>query len=432
VRGAESTSRWQLLVGLFLLTGLVETIGFSHYLTYNFSLLEGFGLEPTAVRQWVGILGSLSFLLGLPLAPFWGTWADRYSRKLIITRSALVEAAFFTLIGLSRDLPQLLASASLAGLVLGNTGVMFAVLSETAPRHRVGLALAITGAAGPLGFAVGPLLGGLLINGFTLGGWTFAGLSLRSLLIGDGILSLVMGLAVITLFREAPRPRTTGGSVLAQVRAAIGLVPRSPVLRSLFLVAVLGYVGQRLSTAYMPLFIKQLYGGADLERVIGLIVGTGSAALGLLAPVWGLAGDRAGHARLFAAPIAGAALGLAVLAMAHTLEQVTVAWVVLGCLQAGINPLFYTLVATRTPEGQRSTVLAFSYVPLYIGGLIGPGLGALLAGWGVPTQGLFLLGAIALASGAAVAWGLRHAPAAPAAQIMADPPQSPQTPDPTA
>lgn len=124
------TSRWQLLVALFLLTGLVETIGFSHYLTYNFRLLEGFGLGPTAVKQWVGILGSLSFLLGLPLAPFWGTWADRYSRKLIITRSALIEAAFFALIGLSRDLPQLLSSASLAGLVLGNTGVMFAVLSE--------------------------------------------------------------------------------------------------------------------------------------------------------------------------------------------------------------------------------------------------------------------------------------------------------------
>lgn len=422
------TSRWQLLVALFLLTGLVETIGFSHYLTYNFRLLEGFGLGPTAVKQWVGILGSLSFLLGLPLAPFWGTWADRYSRKLIITRSALIEAAFFALIGLSRDLPQLLASASLAGLVLGNTGVMFAVLSECAPRRRVGLALAVTGAAGPLGFAVGPLLGGLLINGFSLGAWTFPGISLRALLVGDGILSLIMGLAVIALFHEAPRPRATSVPVLAQVRAAVGLVPRSPVLRSLFLVAVLGYVGQRLSTAYMPLFIQQLYAGADLERVIGLIVGTGSAVLGLLAPVWGMAGDRAGHARLFAAPVAGTAAALVVLALAGTLEQVAIVWVVLGCLQAGINPLFYTLVATRTPEGQRSTVLAFAYVPLYIGGLIGPGLGALLAGLGVPTQGLFLLGAVALGLGAALAWTLRAAPAAPPAHVKADPPQSPQTP----
>ena len=40
-----------------------------------------------------------------------------------------------------------------------------------------------------------------------------------------------------------------------------------------------------------------------------------------------------------------------------------VVWVLVGCLQAGINPLFYTLLATRTPDAHRSTVLAFSYVP---------------------------------------------------------------------
>ena len=396
---------------LFFLAGLIETVGFSHYLNYNFRLLQEFGLNAAEVRQWVGILGSLTFLLGLPLAPFWGTWADRYSRKLIITRSALIEAAFFTMIALSHSLPQLLASASLAGFVLGNTGVMFAVMSEVAPKNRVGLSLALTGAASPLGFAVGPLMGGLLINGITLGHFSFTGISLRSLLMLDGTLSLLAGLALIALFHEPPHLRVESGeSILHQVWSAISAVLRSPILGTLFSVAVMGYMGQRLMTSYLPLFVAKMHTGPGLERVIGLIAGTSSAALGLLAPVWGAAGDRVGHARLFPVSVAGASVAFVALSLTHTLGQLAVVWVILGALQAGINPLFYTMVASHTPESQRSTVLAFAYVPLYLGGIIGPAIGAELARLNLPVQSCALVAALVLAAAtvAAARSGIRR------------------------
>jgi MFS family permease len=50
------------------------------------------------VAVTVGLLSAASLLVGLPLVPFWGAWADRYSRKLIIVRSAVVEALLFLLI----------------------------------------------------------------------------------------------------------------------------------------------------------------------------------------------------------------------------------------------------------------------------------------------------------------------------------------------
>ena len=38
---------------------------------------------------------ALIFVVGMPLVPLWGVWADKYSRKAVVVRSALVEAVVF-------------------------------------------------------------------------------------------------------------------------------------------------------------------------------------------------------------------------------------------------------------------------------------------------------------------------------------------------
>ena len=50
----------------------------------------------------VGFLSTAAFIAGLPLVPFWGAWADRYSRKAIIVRSAAVETVLFLLLSAGR------------------------------------------------------------------------------------------------------------------------------------------------------------------------------------------------------------------------------------------------------------------------------------------------------------------------------------------
>ena len=62
----------------------------------------------------------------MPLVPLWGAWADKYSRKVVIVRSALVEAVVFAGVALAREPWQLALSMLLIGFQLGNTGVMLA------------------------------------------------------------------------------------------------------------------------------------------------------------------------------------------------------------------------------------------------------------------------------------------------------------------
>ena len=44
--------------------------------------------------------------MGAPLVPLWGVWADKYSRKAVIVRSALVEAVVFALAALAALLAE--------------------------------------------------------------------------------------------------------------------------------------------------------------------------------------------------------------------------------------------------------------------------------------------------------------------------------------
>ena len=113
---------WLIVLGFFCAASVVEAIGLSQVFAFMPLYLQQLGLPPADVPRWTGTLSALAFVLGLPLVPFWGVWADRYSRKVVIIRSCVVEAVVFGLIATSRNPWQLAASFVLSGFQLGNSG----------------------------------------------------------------------------------------------------------------------------------------------------------------------------------------------------------------------------------------------------------------------------------------------------------------------
>ena len=155
----------------------------------------------------------------MPLVPLWGVWADKYSRKAVIVRSCLVEAVVFACVALSREPWQLALSLLLIGFQLGNTGVMLAGIRDVVPARRLGTTIAIFGACGPIGFAIGPFLGGfVLVDGL---GW-----SLSPVFLLSALLSLGTGALVAFGSREVrPVGRAAGPRRVAGVRRG----PRRPL-----------------------------------------------------------------------------------------------------------------------------------------------------------------------------------------------------------
>src|SRR5678816_1183595 len=166
---ARPLQDWRILLAVFWVTSMVEGLGVSQIFALLPSYLRELGVAPQDRLAFIGIFSALIFIVGMPLVPLWGAWADKYSRKVVIVRSALVEAVVFAAVALAREPWQLAVAMLLIGFQLGNTGVMLAGIRDVTPRARLGTVMGIFGASTAVGMASGPALAGVLIDGF---GWS--------------------------------------------------------------------------------------------------------------------------------------------------------------------------------------------------------------------------------------------------------------------
>jgi MFS family permease len=344
--------------------------------------LSQVGLPSSQVPTFTGLFSSLIFVFGIVLVPFWGVWADKYSRRAVIVRSALVEAVVFAGVALAREPWQLAASLLLVGLQLGNTGVMLAALRDVTPRARVGTVTGLFGATGPLGMAFGPVLGAFMIDGLHL--------PLTDVFWVASFLSIAVIALLIVGSRDIRPAVAPVGSALGLARRAIVGVLADPAVRRIFLIFGVSILANQMSRPYLPLLVQSLQAGRpDLASAIGLVTGVAVLAGALLSTFAGPLGDRIG----FRAVLAGALLG-AVLAGVV---------VIYAAFQAATQAMVFGLVAVEVAPERRSATLNLVLLPLYVAGIIGPTIGAVAAGVGgipapfVVAAGVFLVGGTGVA-----------------------------------
>lgn len=375
---------WVFVSILFAATSFVETLGMGHFQAFNPVYLQQLGVSAADIPRWTGYLAASSFIVGLPLAPFWGIWADKYNRKLIIVRSAYVEAVIFFIAAVSGNVWELLAARILSGFILGNTGVMYAVLSLITPKKNLGLAISSVTTGSALGISLGPTFGGFLVDWIGLGG----------LFAVDGALSVVTALLLTFLFHEHDVVRDRTRTVKEMLLALPGNVLASPVVFRLFIVYFFILVGVQMSAPFVPILIGQLYRGPNLATVIGLVFTGFGVAIAVTAPFWGKLSDRVGHLRILAAAVLLTAVTLAAQAWVLDLVQLFAARFAQGIFQAALAPIIVAMLAIHTPEEQRASVLNLSLFPLYFAFLVAPTAGSFVVTQGFPA--VFLLSALIL------------------------------------
>ena len=383
---------WRIPVAAFWVTSMVEGLGVSQIFALLPLYLRDMGVPETDRLAFVGLFSALIFVVGAPLVPLWGAWADKYSRKVVIVRSALVEAVVFACVALSREPWQLAASMLLIGLQLGNTGVMLAWIRDVTPKARLGTTIALFGASGPIGFAVGPILAGILIDGL---GWSLAGVFASSAVLSVGTAVLV------TLGSREIRPEIVPtGRVVDLAFGALKGVLDDPAVRRIFLIFGISYLATQMSRPYIPIVVEGLAGaGPGLVSAIALVAGTAALVGGLVSPLGGLIGDRIGFRPILVGALAAGGVVLLLMPVAPSVGALALLAVVLGATTATVSAMVFGLLATEIPADRRSATLNLVYLPLYAAGIIGPAVGAGVAtATGVP--GPFVLGGVVFLLGA--------------------------------
>ena len=393
---ARPRQDWRVLVAIFWITSMVEGLGVNQIFALLPTYLREMGVAETDRLAFIGLFSSLIFVVGAPIVPLWGAWADKYSRKIVIVRSALVEAVVFGGVALSREPWQLAVSMLLIGLQLGNTGVMLAGIRDVTPRHRLGTTIAIFGASGPVGFAAGPVLAGILID--------TCGFSLPGVFTVSALLSVGTA-ALVTFGSREIRPEVVPtGRVVALAFGALRGVLADSAVRRIFLIFGVAYLATQMTRPYVPVLVEGLAGtGPGLASQVALVVGVAALLGALVSPFGGVIGDRVGFRPVLVAALGCAGIALLLMPVAPSVASLAAIAVGLGAATAILTAMIFGLLATEVPPERRSATLNLVYLPLYAAGIVGPAIGAgvaAMSGAGGPFVvggAVFLTGALLLA-----------------------------------
>jgi DHA1 family multidrug resistance protein-like MFS transporter len=383
---------WRILLVVFWVTSMVEGLGVSQIFALLPTYLRQMGVADTDRLAFIGIFSALIFVVGMPLVPLWGAWADKYSRKAVIIRSALVEAVVFAGVALAREPWQVALAMLLIGFQLGNTGIMLAGIRDVTPLARLGTTIALFGASGPVGFAVGPALAGILIDGFS---W-----ALPPVFAFSALLSVGTAVLVARGSKEIRPEVVPTGRIIDVAYASLRGVIRDRATTRIFLIFGISFVAIQMSRPYIPVLVETINGrGPGLASAIALVMGTAALVGALVSPLGGVIGDRIGFRPVLVAALAAAGVVLLLMPLVGSIVAFALLAVVLGAATATVTSMIFGLLATELSPERRSAALNLVYLPLYAAGIIGPAVGAVVASVS-GVHGLFVVGACVFMFGA--------------------------------
>jgi MFS family permease len=341
---------------------------------------------PTYVR---GPLGSGDLAVGVVVGafavtsvvcrPLAGRQSDRRGRRVVLIAGALAMTVGGVLYLLSNSVATLIAARLVVGAGEGTVytaGATWAV--DLAPEDRRGFALGLFGLAVWGGLSLGPLAGELL----------------RSSSGYDAVWALTAALpaAAVVIAMRLPQPSTPALSPQAE-RAA--LLPRATARPGIAL--ALANIGYAALAGFVVLALKArgIGGGATVFTAFAVAVFASRLVLSRVP-------DRAGARRTATAAGLLEALGLAVIASAHSLGLALLGALIVGVGFSMLFPSLALMVVGEVTDDRRGTAMGAFTAFFDIGvGLGGPIAGATAALAGYPA--VFYLSAVAALGTAALA-----------------------------
>ena len=365
---AHANQSWKLLTFLFSLANLLEIAVVAHFVLFTPAFLTTIGFSKAEIDAWTGPIASAGFIVGIWFVPFWGVLADRYGRKPLILRSYYVEVLAMALAAVSHNIWLYLVARALTGFALGNTGLMYASLTEAAPGHRVAFSLGLVNGSVPLGSLVGGLAGGLIVAQYGVH-WLFG---------IDALVAALIAVILTAFYRETFTPKPTP-RIPVMLGDALRAVIHSPVAATIFLTSFVYNVAPFSSNAYLPVRIGEIVGTRAAPMAIGITQGVAGVTTLLGSAAWGMLADRIGHRRLLVFLMFMAGILWLPLFAAQSITALAIAWAVFAAVNPSVSSLMIAIISLNVPAEKRGSILSMIYLPMNLAFVVGPVTASLVA-----------------------------------------------------
>lgn len=364
VRARVRMSSWKRTFYAALAAQVCSITGFSLAMPFMAFYIRELGVSGEAeVARWSGYVNAAAGLTMALFAPIWGVVADRYGRRLMVMRSMYGGVLVLLLMSIAQNVYHLLAFRLLQGTLTGTIGALVALVASETPRERMGFALGAIQSAVYIGFAIGPLFGGVVADALGYRA-TFAASSL--FLLAGGLL---VQFGTREGFRPVPAADRAGQGTFAQVFASAG-----------FMAAVLTLLALRFANAATAptfgLLVEKLHGqGAHVHTVVGGVFAAGGAAAGVGSLLLGHASDRWGHKRLLILSCLFSGFVSLAYLLAESVQHLLVLRVLAGLGAAGVLPAANAIIRHTTADRNVGKAFGVSASAGSIGWMLGPWAG---------------------------------------------------------
>jgi len=351
------------MLPLFLIT-FVNLLGFGLIIPLLPFYIERVGGGPEIITLVIALYSLLQFLI----APTIGRLSDRYGRRPVLIWTTVAVIVSHVLLGFADSLWLVILARSIGGMAAGNTGVIFAYITDISSGADRAKYMGYLGAAFSLGFMFGPVIGGLLAGAdvatanFMLPAFSAAGLTVIALL------------SLLVFLPESLQPEHRSDA------AGKAPLPMHEQLRSAFanhtfaMMSIIAFLLYVAWSALLSIFALWQNRVLDLgPRDIGLFfMFSGFIGAVVQLTLIGPLTKRLGEPTLLMTTVVAISAGLWLLAGATTIIMALVAMSLLSTAHSIFSPVSSSLVSRYAKPTERGMLLGLFQGVGGLGRVFGP------------------------------------------------------------
>lgn len=321
------------------------------------------------VQHWSGLCFSVTFVAAFLFSPIWGKIGDKFGRKTILIILAIGLGISIFLMSFANSVWEVFILRFFTGFFTGFIPMSQAFISTQTPKKVAGKVLGTLQTGSITGALIGPLLGGVLADSFGYAA-TFR------------FTSLAIFISAILVFttKEFVLPVQKGTKSSYTSKEVLAYILKNPVFITVLLISAFIQIAHFSIQPILSLYVSELHGPENIAFFAGLAFSAAGLGNLLMARKWGEMGDRSGHLKVLVILLFIAGIIYFPGGFVNQYWQLLIIRFILGVAIGGMVPVRVAYIRQEVPIAMQGEVMGYETSLRFLGNIIGPALGGVIAG----------------------------------------------------
>ena len=359
---------WKRTLFIMVFVQFVVRVAIQLFVPFLPIFIASMGFEDIGtIALWTGAIAAINHLTAAIVSPIWGSFADKYGRKIMVLRSILSLSVFFFLMSYAKSVYYLFVMRMLMGLFSGYDAAIVSLIGSTTPEEHLGKSMSYLQAGQIAGTIIGPLVGGILSDLLTI---------VATLIIGSLLCIFAFLIVFFTIDEEF---NTNKENAHESIFKSLKTIFEHPSIIPIFIALFVGRFSIKVIEPILTLIVQPLLEStSNTATYSGLVFAVAGVAniIGLV--LIGNISYKINYFKLLTYSLALSGVFYILQGFAGNVFQLIVIRSFLGITSASIIPVANALIGRNIPKERRGTAYGVMSSATFLGSFAGPISGGVL------------------------------------------------------